>query len=141
MTKADRRLLVFLLLAGIFLLAWRAGSFSGGLPEAQEIQVVQEGREVLRLTLAGQEAERIPLTTLRGGPAYLEVANGQSACAGQGINPSARKRFVLRPAGSRGPARPSSVFPTAWWSGLFLIRRPEKPLLMLSAGSTGAHAG
>ena len=72
MTTADRWLLVFLFLAGIFLLAWRAGSFSGGL---QEVQVVQEGREVLRLALAGQEAEVIPLT-LRGGQAFLEVADG-----------------------------------------------------------------
>jgi hypothetical protein len=95
MTKADRRLLVFLLLAGIFLLAWRAGSFSGGLPEAQEIQVVQEGREVLRLTLAGQEAERIPLTTLRGGPAYLEVANGAVRLCRPGDKPFCPQEICL----------------------------------------------
>ncbi|NLY89759.1 MAG: NusG domain II-containing protein [Firmicutes bacterium] len=72
MTRADRRLLILLFLVVILLLGWRVGSFSGGL---LEVEVVQEGREILRLTLAGQETERIPLT-LRGGPAFLEVKEG-----------------------------------------------------------------
>ncbi len=91
MTKADRRLLIFLFLAGVFLLAWRTGSFSGGL---QEVQVVQEGREVLRLPLTGQETERIPLT-LRGGPAFLEVAGGAVRLRRQGENPFCPREVCL----------------------------------------------
>jgi hypothetical protein len=101
MTKADRLLLVFLILAGVFLLAWRAGSFSGGL---REVQVVQEGREVFCLALAGQEAEQIPLT-LRGGQAFLEVADGAVRLCRQGDKPFCPRETCLATGWIKSPGQ------------------------------------
>ena len=101
MTKADRLLLVFLILAGVFLLAWRAGSFSGGL---REVQVVQEGREVFCLALAGQEAEQIPLT-LRGGQAFLEVADRAVRLCRQGDKPFCLRETCLATGWIKSPGQ------------------------------------
>lgn len=101
MTKADRWLLVLLFLAGVFLLAWRVGSFSSGL---REVQVVQEGREVFRLALAGRETERIPLT-LRGGQAILEVADGAVRIRRQGDKPFCPHEICLATGWIKNPGQ------------------------------------
>lgn len=90
MTRADRWLLVFLTLAGIFLLAWRATSYSGG---SREVRVVLEGREVLRLALA-EQTERISLM-LQGGQAVLEVKNGAVRLRQQGDKPFCPREICL----------------------------------------------